>query len=97
MSRGHGFTVAPVVALLVLAAPGLAVAATGTDEQAAVMVRTLAPDYRPWASPLFGAPGEGVESLWFALQAALGLALLVYCLRVKRNRARAQRPGTRAD
>jgi cobalt/nickel transport protein len=73
-------------------------AAAGTDEQAVGLVGTLAPDYRPWFSPLLGVPGEGVEPWLFALQAGLGLGIVAYYLVLKRRQLRTGRQdGDRAD
>ena len=75
-------------ALLTVATPALAAGSTGTDEQAVGLVKALAPDYRPWFSPLLELPGGGTEQLLFALQAALGLAVVGYCLVVKHRQHR---------
>ncbi|TLM67142.1 MAG: cobalamin biosynthesis protein CbiN [Deltaproteobacteria bacterium] len=68
--------------------------AAGTDEQATRLAQRLAPDYRPWAAPLFGTPEGAAESWLFALQAALGLAAIAYCLIRLRRRVRAGKGGT---
>lgn len=68
--------------------------AAGSDEQAARLTQALAPDYRPWAAPLFGAPESAAEPWLFALQAALGLAALAYCLIRLRQRIRAGKGET---
>jgi cobalt/nickel transport protein len=60
-------------------APGEA-AFQGSDQQAQAEISRLAPDYQPWAKPLFTPPGSEIESLLFALQAALGAGLLGYWL-----------------
>ena len=96
MSPCRWFSIALPGPLLSIVVPVLAMAA-GTDEQAASLVRTLAPDYRPWVSPLFGSPEGWVENLLFALQAALGAGVIVYCFAVMRRRARIRREGARAD
>lgn len=96
MNPCHWFSTALPGLLLSIAVPVLAMAA-GTDEQAAGLVRTLAPDYRPWVLPLFGAPEGWVENLLFALQAILGVGVIVYCFAVMRRRARIRREGARAD
>jgi len=96
MNRGGWFSTVLLVPLLSIAVPVLAMAA-GTDEQAAGLVRTLAPDYRPWVSPLFGVPEGWVENLLFALQAALGFGVIVYCFTAMRRRARIKGEGSRAD
>lgn len=60
----------------------------GADGQAAGVIRQLAPDYQPWAAPLMTPPGAAVESLLFALQAALGAGFIGYYLGVRRERVR---------
>ena len=96
MNRCRRFSTALLMALLSIAVPVLAMAA-GTDEQAVGLVRTLAPDYQPWVSPLFGAPEGWVENLLFVLQAALGFGVIVYCFTALRRRARSRREAARAD
>lgn len=61
---------------------------TGTDSQAEGVVRQIAPDYRPWFSPLLTPPNGEIESLLFALQAALGAGVLGYYLGFSRGRAK---------
>lgn len=51
----------------------------GSDDQAITAIRTLRPNYRPIASPLF-IPSAAVEPLLFTLQAAIGIAVLVWAL-----------------
>lgn len=60
----------------------------GADGQAEGVIRQLAPDYQPWAEPLLVPPSGEIESLLFALQAALGAAFIGYYVGVKRERAR---------
>lgn len=74
--------------LLMVATPLLATAAVGTDEQAVGLVKVLAPDYRPWFSPLLELSGGGTEALLFALQAALGLGVIGYYLVMKHRQHR---------
>lgn len=50
----------------------------GADEQAMALIGDLNPDYEPWFAPLFEPPSGEIESLLFALQAALGAGLLGY-------------------
>ena len=52
----------------------------GADGKAQEAIIALAPDYEPWFSPLFEPPGGEVESLLFALQAALGAGFLGFWL-----------------
>lgn len=44
----------------------------GADAQAEGVIAALAPDYEPWFQPLFTPASGEVESMLFALQAALG-------------------------
>ncbi len=44
----------------------------GADAQAQDLIQEVAPDFQPWAKPLFEPPSSEVESLLFAVQAALG-------------------------
>lgn len=71
-------------------APGGEAAAifTGADGQAEGVIRQLAPDYQPWATPLMAPPSAEIESLLFALQAVLGAGFIGYYLGIKRERAR---------
>ena len=50
-------------------------------------VATIQPDYQPWFSPLWEPPSSEVESLLFALQAALGSGLLGYYLGLRRGQS----------
>jgi cobalt/nickel transport protein len=61
-----------LIPLLTIKAPG-----GGTDNQAQGVIEKIAPDYQPWFESLF-TPGSASESLLFALQAALGAAVIGY-------------------
>jgi cobalt/nickel transport protein len=93
----HLLRAVSVVTLLTVASAVLAAGPAGTDEQAVGMVKVLAPDYRPWFSPLLEPPPGGAETLLFALQAACGLGVIGYYLIVKRRQLRAgKKDGSRA-
>jgi len=88
-SLKNGLLLAAVVLLTLLpllivkppaATPGSEPAAifTGTDTQAQGVIQTLAPDYQPWFASLFTPPSVEIESLLFALQAALGAGVIGY-------------------
>lgn len=49
---------------------------TGSDNQAEVVINQIRPDYKPWASPIWEPPSGEIESLLFALQAAIGAGLI---------------------
>jgi len=61
---------------------------TGADGQVEGVIRQLAPDYQPWATPLLEPPSSEIESLLFALQAVLGAGFIGYYFGVRRERAR---------
>ena len=50
----------------------------GADGNAAEQIEKTNPDYKPWFSNLYEPPSGEVESLLFALQAALGAGILGY-------------------
>ena len=90
---------AAVVALAVLPLAMHAGSGTefaGADGQAEAAIATLSPAYEPWATPLFTPPGGEVESLLFALQAAIGAGLLGFYLG-RRSARSAAAPETAAE
>jgi cobalt/nickel transport protein len=52
----------------------------GTDAEAAAVINQINPDYNPWFKPLWKPQSTEIESLLFALQAALGAGIIGYCL-----------------
>lgn len=73
--------VALVAAPMVLKLPGTY---TGTDDAARQAIAEHG--YEPWFESLWSPPSKEVESLIFALQAALGAGVLGYVLGVRRGR-----------
>ena len=63
-----------LIPLMTVTAPSI----PGADAQAQEVVQTLAPGYQPWFESLFTPPSVEIESLLFALQAALGAGVLGY-------------------
>lgn len=49
---------------------------SGADGQAEGVITEMHPNYEPWANALWEPPSGEIESLLFALQAALGAGLL---------------------
>jgi cobalt/nickel transport protein len=79
---------------LILPLPGgLAEPFAGADAQAQAAITAANPDYRPWFSPLWEPPSGEIESLLFALQAALGAGLLGYYLGLRRGQSQRRKPG----
>jgi cobalt/nickel transport protein len=71
------------MAALIVAAPLVihpGVEFSGTDDPARDAVAAANPDYIPWAAPLWEPPGKEMESLLFALQAAIGAGLVGYAI-----------------
>ena len=66
---------------------------TGTDNQAQGVIQQIAPDYQPWFESLFTPPSGEIESLLFALQAALGAGVIGYYVGYVRGK-RAKKTGT---
>ena len=50
----------------------------GADGEAEVAITEIRPDYEPWFEPIFEPPSGEIESLLFALQAALGVGFIAY-------------------
>ena len=78
-----------LVLVVVLAAGPLAMhngTFRGSDDQASAMINQINPGYHPWVTPLWTPPSAEVESLMFALQAALGAGFIGYFFGVYRKR-----------
>ncbi len=63
----------------------------GADGEAEAAITEIQPDYQPWASPLWEPPSGEIESLLFALQAAIGAGLIGFYF------GRRTSPGKRND
>lgn len=51
---------------------------SGADDQLSEKISELNPDYKPWFQSLWEPPSGEVESLLFAVQAAIGAGFLGY-------------------
>ncbi|MEN2978365.1 MULTISPECIES: energy-coupling factor ABC transporter substrate-binding protein [Tistrella] len=80
------------IAPLLIHPPGT-VEFAGADGEAEAMITEIHPDYQPWASPLWEPPSGEIESLLFALQAAIGAGLLGYYFGLRRGRRDAAEDG----
>ncbi len=81
---------AAAIAILPLLLPvtrGLEEPFSGADGQAQAAITAAHPDYEPWFQPLWEPPSGEIESLLFALQAALGAGLLGYYLGLRRGQS----------
>jgi cobalt/nickel transport protein len=82
-----------LVALIVVVPLALPLAEAefgGSDDQAEGVIAQVAPDYKPWFGSIWEPPSGEIESLLFALQAALGAGVLCYYIGYKRGLTKAQ-------
>ena len=63
----------------------------GADGQAEEMITQIAPDYKAWAEPLIEPASGEIESMLFALQAAIGAGFIGYYLGAGRMREKMRR------
>ncbi len=68
---------------------------SGSDGQGQQAIGELAPDYRPWFEPLLTPASKDIESLLFALQAALGAGVIGYWLGAAATRDKMRREAER--
>ena len=52
----------------------------GSDDQGSAAIAASVPGFKPWAHPIWTPPSPEIESLLFALQAALGAGVIGYVL-----------------
>lgn len=64
----------------------------GSDNQAEALIRTVAPNYKPWFNSILKPSSVEIESLLFALQAALGAGFIGYYVGYSRGRAKQSDP-----
>lgn len=91
MSRLTSFLLIGAAALII-ALPmilGIEGEYAGTDSIAQAAIEAANPDTKPWAEPLWSPPSGEIESLLFALQAAIGAGLIGYAI--------GRRHGARGD
>jgi cobalt/nickel transport protein len=75
--------VAIVTAPLVI--PGIKGEFKGSDDQATEAIAAAKPDFKPWFAPVWQPPSNEIQSLLFALQAALGAGVLGYVIGRRRS------------
>ncbi len=59
----------------------------GADGRATDAIQGLYPGYQPWFKPLFEPPSAEIETMLFALQAALGAGFIGFYLGLMKGRA----------
>ncbi len=60
----------------------------GADGQAEEAIGQIAPDYEPWFHVLWEPPSGEIESLLFALQAAIGAGFIGYFIGLMKGRSK---------
>lgn len=66
---------------------------SGADGEAEALITNIQPAYEPWTGPVWEPPSGEIESLLFALQAALGAGFLGYYFGLRRGRVRVRSSG----
>lgn len=60
----------------------------GADGQAEEAIGQIAPDYEPWFQAFWEPPSGEIESLLFALQAAIGAGFIGYFIGLMKGRSK---------
>jgi cobalt/nickel transport protein len=60
----------------------------GSDDHASTAIKELAPGYKPWFKSIFNSPSPEIDTLLFALQAAIGAGFIGYYVGYSRGRAK---------
>lgn len=81
-----GVVVLAVIPILMYSPEGDEEVFAGADGQAQELIEKMHPEYEPWVSSLWEPPSGEIESMLFALQAAIGAALVGYCIGFYRGR-----------
>lgn len=80
--RKRAAVAATLAAVIILAVLPLFIAKdaefAGADAQAEGLIMAIRPDYEPWFSSLIEPKSGEIESLLFALQAAIGSGIVFY-------------------
>ncbi len=69
-----------VVLLVVLPLAFVHGSFTGSDDQGSAAIAALRPGFKPWFHSIWTPPSPEIESLLFALQAAIGASVIGYVL-----------------
>jgi len=62
---------------------------TGSDDQAKKEITKIDANYKPWFSSIWKPPSAEIESLLFALQAAIGSGVVCYFFGYSKGKAKA--------
>ncbi|GFP75576.1 Cobalt transport protein CbiN [Clostridium fungisolvens] len=61
---------------------------SGSDDQAKKAITDINKEYKPWFSPIWQPPSGEIESLLFALQAAIGTGIVCYYFGYQKGKSR---------
>lgn len=61
---------------------------SGSDDNAKQQITKIDKDYKPWFSPIWQPPSAEIESLLFAVQAAIGTGVVCYYFGYQKGKAR---------
>ncbi|WP_456420131.1 energy-coupling factor ABC transporter substrate-binding protein [Methanocaldococcus infernus] len=59
----------------------------GSDDVGTDMIKKLDPHYKPWFHPIWEPPSGEIESLLYALQAAIGAIIIGYFIGYYKGKA----------
>jgi cobalt/nickel transport protein len=62
----------------------------GTDDQGTEAITAIRPDYEPWFNPVLEPASDGIESVLFAAQAAIGGGVVGLVIGIYRGRSLAR-------
>ena len=78
--RTNYLLIAAVLALMILPLVFVKGEYGGSDDQGSEAVATSRPGFKPWFEPIWVPPSPEIESLLFAVQAAIGAGVIGYVL-----------------
>lgn len=60
----------------------------GTDDKSIELIQEIAPGYKPWASNIWEPQDDFSEKILFAVQASLGLGIIIFYILKQRRKSR---------
>jgi cobalt/nickel transport protein len=78
--RTNYLLIAGVLALMILPLVFVKGEYGGSDDQGSEAVESSRPGFKPWFEPIWVPPSPEIESLLFAVQAAIGAGVIGYVL-----------------